>query len=190
MAWPLALFYPPRPDYRRFNIYKPRSHSQPCLCPHGLLFFQQSCYGGNLLSYKYHHFVLKEMSHDTWFPTMWHFEKCRLRRAFAAFCYWVLSLETSNDIWSVARQSWSIQVTSKGTDQTARMYRLVWAFAGRTFLIVGNLMSRLKYVRHCLCNALCVYCRGRAVTNVGKNCGLTPCFVLAINMFNLTNSYK
>ena len=38
------VFYPPRPDYKRFNIYKPGSHSQPCLCPHGLLFFQQSCY--------------------------------------------------------------------------------------------------------------------------------------------------
>ena len=46
-------------------------------------------------------------------------------------------------------------------------------------------MSRLKYVRHCLCNALYVYCRGRAVTNVGKTFGPTPCFVLAINTFKL-----
>ena len=46
-------------------------------------------------------------------------------------------------------------------------------------------MSRLKYVRHCLCNALYVYCRGRAVTNVGKTCCPTPCFVLAINTFKL-----
>ena len=38
------VFYPPRPDNKRFNIYKPGSHSQPCLCPHGLLFFQQSCF--------------------------------------------------------------------------------------------------------------------------------------------------
>ena len=43
-------------------------------------------------------------------------------------------------------------------------------------------MSRLKYVRHCLCNTLYVYCRGRAVTNVGKTCGPTPCFVLAIKI--------
>ena len=34
-------------------------------------------------------------------------------------------------------------MTSKGSDQTARMRRLVWAFAGRTYHIVGNLMSRL-----------------------------------------------
>ena len=46
-------------------------------------------------------------------------------------------------------------------------------------------MSRLKYVRHCLCNALYVYCRGRAVTNVGKTGGPTPCFVLALNKFKL-----
>ena len=37
-----------------------------------------------------------------------------------------------------------IQATSKGSDQTARMRRLLWGFAGRTYHIVGNLMSRLK----------------------------------------------
>ena len=46
---------------------------------------------------------------------------------------------------SVADQSYSIQATRKGSDQTARMRRLIWAFAGRTYHIVGNLMSRLKY---------------------------------------------
>ena len=46
-------------------------------------------------------------------------------------------------------------------------------------------MSRLRYVRHCLCNALYVYSRGRAVNNVGKTCGQTPCFVLAIKTFKL-----
>ena len=30
--------------------------------------------------------------------------------------------------------------------------------------------------------------QGRAVTNVGKTCGPTPCFVLAINTFKLTNN--
>ena len=49
-------------------------------------------------------------------------------------------------------------------------------------------MSRLKYVCHCLCNALFVYCRGRAVTNVGKTCGPTPCFVLAIKTFKLNTT--
>ena len=37
------------------------------------------------------------------------------------------------------------QVTNKGSDQTARMRRLVWAFAGLTYHIVGNLMPWLKW---------------------------------------------
>ena len=37
----------------------------------------------------------------------------------------LLGLEASNDIRSVARQSWSIQATSKRSGQTARMRRLV-----------------------------------------------------------------
>ena len=38
-----------------------------------------------------------------------------------------------------------MQATSKGSDQTARMGRLIWGFAGCTYHIVGNLMSWLKY---------------------------------------------
>ena len=38
-----------------------------------------------------------------------------------------------------------IQATSKGSDQTARMRRLILGFAGGN--IVGNLMLRLKCVR-------------------------------------------
>ena len=37
------------------------------------------------------------------------------------------------------------QATSKGSDQTVRMRRLVWGFAGRTYHIVGNLMHLLKW---------------------------------------------
>ena len=36
-----------------------------------------------------------------------------------------------------------MQATCKGSDQTARMRRLIWGFAGRTYHIVGNLMSQL-----------------------------------------------
>ena len=35
------------------------------------------------------------------------------------------------------------QATRKGSDQTAHMRRLIWAFDGRTYYIVGNLMLRL-----------------------------------------------
>ena len=53
---------------------------------------------------------------------MWHFDKCRLRRACAAS---FLSLELQTDVQSVAKYSWNIQATSKGSDQTARMRRLI-----------------------------------------------------------------
>ena len=36
--------------------------------------------------------------------------------------------------------------TSKVSDQTAHMRRLIWDFAGRTYHIVGNLMSRLTCI--------------------------------------------
>ena len=56
---------------------------------------------------------------------------------------------TPNDARSVAEHSYNIQATRKGSDQTVHKGRLVWAFAGRTYHIVGNLMSRLKYVYLC-----------------------------------------
>ena len=37
--------------------------------------------------------------------------------------------------------SYNIRAASKGSDQTAHMRRLVWAFTGRTYRIFGNLMS-------------------------------------------------
>ena len=39
----------------------------------------------------------------------------------------------------------NIEATSKDSDQTVRMRRLIWGFAGRTYHIVGNLMSRLSH---------------------------------------------
>ena len=56
----------------------------------------------------------------------------------------LLSLETPKDVRSVANQLLNIQATSKGYNQTARMRRLIWAFAGRTYHIVGKLMSQLR----------------------------------------------
>ena len=75
------------------------------------------------------------------FPTIWHFDKCRLRRA----CIAILSLESLNAVQPLAEHSLNIQATCTGSDQTARMRRLILGFAGRTNHIVGNLMSRLKF---------------------------------------------
>ena len=73
-------------------------------------------------------------------PTMWYFDMNRLK---TSLCSLLLSLETSNDVRSVTLQSENIQVTSKGSDQTARMRRLIGGFDGRTYHIVGNLMPKL-----------------------------------------------
>ena len=57
-----------------------------------------------------------------------------------------LSLETSNYVQSVAKHSYNIQVTSKGSDQTAHMRRLISAFTGHTYHIAGTLMWWLNYL--------------------------------------------
>ena len=59
-----------------------------------------------------------------------------------SLCSLLLSAETPNDVRSVAYQPYNSQATSKGAYQTARMRRLIWGFAGRTYHTVGNLMSR------------------------------------------------
>ena len=49
------VFYSSQPDYRRFNtIYKPGSHSQPCLCPPRLPFLLQIRYLSHLCITIYH----------------------------------------------------------------------------------------------------------------------------------------
>ena len=53
-------------------------------------FMDDLCFFCNRLAY---------LSHDMWFPAMWHFDKRRLRRACAAFFF---SLESPNDVPSVA----------------------------------------------------------------------------------------
>ena len=66
---------------------------------------------------------------------MWHFDMNKL----------LLSLKTQIKVQSVAEHSYNIQATSKGSDQTERMRSLIRDYAGRTYHIVGNLMSRLIF---------------------------------------------
>ena len=53
-----------------------------------------------------------------------------------SLCSLLLSLETPNDVQSVAEESLNIQATSKGSYQTAHMHRLVWAFVGAHTLLL------------------------------------------------------
>ena len=62
------------------------------------------------------------------------------RRWACAPSFWEWKL---NAVHSVAYQAWNIRLTSKGSDQTVRIRMLVWAFACRTYHIVGNLKSWL-----------------------------------------------
>ena len=52
---------------------------------------------------------------------------------------------------------------SKGSDQSVRMCRLVWAIAGRTYHIVENLMLWLKYAMLVaqICHAVLKFCQNK-----------------------------
>ena len=62
-------------------------------------------------------------------------------KTWTSLCSLLLSLETPNGVQSVALRSQNTQVTSKGSDQTVCMRRLIWGFAGRTYHIVGYNIS-------------------------------------------------
>ena len=64
------------------------------------------------------------------------------------------SLAPPNDVQSVALLSKNIQVTSKGSDQTARMRRLIRGFAVRKYYTVGNLMSWLIILSFYISNTI------------------------------------
>ena len=68
---------------------------------------------------------------------------CDFQQCFTSLCRLLLNLETENDLRPMVYGTKNIQATSKGADQTARMRRLVWALAGRTYRIVGNIMFLL-----------------------------------------------
>ena len=87
-------------------------------------------------------FLIFSLQHSA---TTCDFQQCDILTWIAqtSLCSFLLSLETPNDVRPVVKYSLNIQTTSKDYNQTARMCRLVWAFAGRSYHLVGNLMSRL-----------------------------------------------
>ena len=56
-------------------------------------------------------------------------------------------MEHNNWATTCAFQQYNIQATSKGSDHPAHMRRMFWAFVGRTYHIVWNLMSRLNHLK-------------------------------------------
>ena len=90
--------------------------------------FKCTCISCHILS-KLH---ARHLSRDMWFPTMWRFDKCRLRPPFAA---------------SFQAKKLQIMFGQRLANALIRLHvcmcKLIWAFAGHTFHIVGSLMSRL-----------------------------------------------
>ena len=70
--------------------------------------------------------LVHNLSCNMWLPTLWHFEKCRLRWACAAS----FKLRNSKCCSLNSLPVRNIQVTSKGSDQSAHMRRLVGGSAG------------------------------------------------------------
>ena len=54
-------------------------------------------------------------------------------------------LKLSNSKWRLVSRLF--KRLAKGSDQTARMRRLVWAFDGRTYHIVGNLINTERWLQ-------------------------------------------
>ena len=77
----------------------------------------------------------------------WDFEQCGNLKSVDADESVQPTFKLRNSKWCSASslKSYNIQMISKGSDQTARMRRLVWGFTGRTYHIVWNLMSWLNY---------------------------------------------
>ena len=76
---------------------------------------------------------------ETKWAATWDFQQCGILTS-------VDSEEPVKPHFKLTNSKWwkNIKGTSKGSDQTARMRRLVWAFDGLTYHIVGNPMLWLK----------------------------------------------
>ena len=83
-----------------------------------------------------------KMSRDVTKPAKWVCAQRRLKSAWAsAKSYQILRCAQ----W-VAKGPRFLHVDSEDSDQTGRMPRLIWVFAGRTCSFIGFVTSRLKFI--------------------------------------------
>ena len=73
-----------------------------------------------------------EMSHDMTKPTKWLYAQRRLGSAWAS----AQSDQSSLCAYWVAKDPSCLHADSKDSDQTGRMPRLIWVFAGRTLILL------------------------------------------------------
>ena len=75
----------------------------------------------------------------------WDFQQCGILTSVDSVKPVQSPFKLRNSKWfrSVDQHSENMRGTSKGSDQTVRMHRLVWGFAGCIYHIVGNPTSQL-----------------------------------------------
>ena len=90
-------------------------------------------------------------------PTKWVCAQRRLRSAWAS----AQSDQSSLCAQWIAKDPRGLHADSEDYDQTGRMTRLIWVFAGRTGHFVGFVMSRLIYtcLVNCMYNCTCYTCK-------------------------------
>ena len=95
----------------------------------------------------------KHMSHVMTKPTKWLCAKRRLRSAWASAQSDQSLLSTWRNLGSLATHS----LHSQNSDQTGRIPRLIWVFAGRTCHFIGFDMWRLIWKVDCFRKDFCLF---------------------------------
>ena len=94
-------------------------------------------------------------------PTKWHVRPAKTQISLDIRSVWSESLLCAQ--W-VAKDPMFLLADSEYSDQTRRMPRLIWIFAGRKGHFVGFVMRRLifkVYPKHKPCTALCQFHRAK-----------------------------
>ena len=87
------------------------------------------------------------MSHPVTKPTIWHLRPAKTQISLGIRPVWS---ESSLSTWRKLRSLATHWGHSEGSDQTGRMPRLIWVFAGRTCHFVGFVMRWLTLQYYCL----------------------------------------
>ena len=89
--------------------------------------------------------IAKHMSHSMTKPTKWHVRPAKTQISLGIRPVWPESSQCAQ--WE-AKDSAFLHADSEDSDQTRRMPRLIWAFAGRTGHFVGFVVMRLTYTEN------------------------------------------
>ena len=85
-------------------------------------------------------------------PTKWHVHPAKTQISLGIRPVWS---ESSLSAQWVAKDPSFLHADNEDSDQTGRMPRLIWVFAGRTYHFVGFVMRRLMF-RRILASDMCL----------------------------------